>query len=46
LRLARRYANRICLIDRGSIAALGEAEEILQGETLRRIFEVDTDWMF
>jgi iron complex transport system ATP-binding protein len=46
LRLARRYANRICLIDKGNIAALGEAEEVLQGETLRRIFEVDTDWPF
>ncbi|MDR1174412.1 MAG: ABC transporter ATP-binding protein [Treponema sp.] len=46
LRLARRYAGRICLIDRGSIAALGDAEEVLQGETLRRIFEVDTDWAF
>ncbi|MDR2303789.1 MAG: ABC transporter ATP-binding protein [Treponema sp.] len=46
LRLARRYADRICLIDRGSIAALGDAEEVLQGETFRRIFEVDTDWAF
>jgi iron complex transport system ATP-binding protein len=46
LRLARRYAGRICLIDRGSIAALGDAEEVLRGETLRRIFEVNTDWAF
>jgi iron complex transport system ATP-binding protein len=46
LRLARRYADRICLINRGSIAALGKPEEVLQGETLRGIFEVDADWMF
>lgn len=40
LALAERYADRIVLLHRGGIAAMGPPGEALKGETLERVFEV------
>ena len=40
LALAERYADRIILLHRGGIAAMGPPEEALKEEVLERVFEV------
>jgi iron complex transport system ATP-binding protein len=39
LDLAARFADRLLLLDRGRVAAEGEPREVLQEETLRRVYE-------
>ncbi len=39
LDLAARFADRLLLLDRGRVAAQGEPREVLQEETLRRVYE-------
>ena len=39
LDLAARFADRMLLLDRGRVAAEGEPREVLQEETLRRVYE-------
>ena len=38
LDLAARYADRMLLLDRGKVAAEGEPREVLQEETLQRVY--------
>jgi iron complex transport system ATP-binding protein len=39
LNLAARFAHRILLLDRGSVVAVGSPAEVLNRETLSRVFE-------
>ena len=39
LDLAARFADRLLLLDRGRVAAEGEPQEVLQEETLERVYE-------
>ncbi len=39
LDLAARFADRLLLLDRGRVAAEGEPREVLQEETLQRVYE-------
>jgi iron complex transport system ATP-binding protein len=39
LNLAARFADRIVLLDRGMVVAVGRPSEVLSGETLSRVFE-------
>ncbi len=39
LDLAARFADRLLLLDRGKVAAEGEPREVLQEETLQRVYE-------
>lgn len=41
LRLARRYCDRVVVLDRGRVAAAGSANEALHPEIFARVFEVD-----
>jgi iron complex transport system ATP-binding protein len=43
LRLARRYAGRIILLNRGGIAAQGSPGEVLRPGTLEEVFEVKSE---
>lgn len=41
LRLARRYCDRVAVLDRGRVASAGPASEALHPEVFARVFEVD-----
>lgn len=41
LNLAARYADRLLLLDRGGVSALGTAWEVLQAERVQRVFGVE-----
>ena len=45
LNLAQRYADRVLLLHEGRVHACGRPEEVLTTETIRRVFDVDVDFL-
>lgn len=45
LNLAQRYADRVLLLHEGRMLACGRPEDVLTTETIRRIFDVDVDFL-
>lgn len=45
LNLAQQYADRVLLLQAGKMAASGRAAEVLNEETIRRVFDVDVDFL-
>jgi iron complex transport system ATP-binding protein len=45
LNLAYQYADRVLLLRSGKVEAIGTPIEVLDGETIRRVFDVDVDFL-
>lgn len=43
LGLAARFCDRICLLDSGSMRAMGTPEEVLTADNIRAVYKVDAD---